>query len=64
MFDSHINISILILNAEKGNVTVAMNKNDHRQMMNNIINDIMTYQRINRVPTTTMNCLKTTLFQL
>lgn len=46
------NKNILILNADKGNVTVAMNKKDYRQRMHNIINDIMIYQRINKDPTT------------
>ncbi|XP_058977227.1 uncharacterized protein LOC131801989 [Musca domestica] len=46
------NKNILILNADKGNVTVAMDINDYKQRMNSIISDMMTYQRVNKDPTT------------
>ncbi|XP_061388861.1 uncharacterized protein LOC133323976 [Musca vetustissima] len=48
------NNDILILNADKGNVTVAITKEDYQARMNNIISDMMSYQRINKDPTTSL----------
>ncbi|XP_061391400.1 putative leucine-rich repeat-containing protein DDB_G0290503, partial [Musca vetustissima] len=48
------NKDILILNADKGNVTVAMNKTDYQERMSNILSDMMTYQRINKDPTSNL----------
>lgn len=45
------NKNLLILNADKGNVTVAMEKDDYDLKMCNILNDMMTYRRINKDPT-------------
>ncbi|XP_075162762.1 uncharacterized protein LOC142235391 [Haematobia irritans] len=46
---THKNISIL--NADKGNVTVAMEKRDYKDRMQKIVGDIMSYQRLNKDPT-------------
>ncbi|XP_058982824.1 uncharacterized protein LOC131804256 isoform X2 [Musca domestica] len=48
------NKDIIILNADKGNVTVAMNKNDYKERMSNLLSDMMTYQRINKDPTSNL----------
>ncbi|XP_073826795.1 uncharacterized protein [Musca autumnalis] len=48
------NKDILILNADKGNVTVAMSKTDYEERMRTILSDIMTYQRINKDPTASL----------
>ncbi|XP_036344877.1 uncharacterized protein LOC118754124 [Rhagoletis pomonella] len=42
---------ILILNADKGNVTVAMNKSDYDMKMQKIVNHISTYRGLKRGPT-------------
>lgn len=46
------NGNLLILNADKGNSTVAMNKCDYVSRMNNIVGDVTTYKLVNRDPTT------------
>lgn len=48
------NKNILILNADKGNVTVAMDKLEYNERMMNILGDMMTYQRINKDPTSNL----------
>lgn len=48
------NKDVLILNADKGNVTVAMNKEEYKKRMLQIVGDIMIYQRINKDPTTSL----------
>ncbi|XP_075163162.1 uncharacterized protein LOC142235790 [Haematobia irritans] len=48
------NKNILILNADKGNTTVAMEKSEYQQRMMKIISDMMMYQRINKDPTTSL----------
>ena len=48
------NPNILILNADKGNKTVAMEKSDYENRMNNILGDMMTYRRLNKDPTSKM----------
>lgn len=50
----HKNKNILILNADKGNVTVAMEKEDYESRMNDVLNDMMTYRRINKDPTSSL----------
>lgn len=42
------NKNIYILNADKGNVTVAMDTKDYETRMNDILNDMMTYKRLIR----------------
>ncbi|XP_058977752.1 uncharacterized protein LOC131802176 [Musca domestica] len=49
------NKNILILNADKGNVTVAMYKDDYQQRMNEILGDMMTYQRLIKDPTSNLS---------
>ncbi|XP_067630033.1 uncharacterized protein [Eurosta solidaginis] len=46
------NKQILILNADKGNVTVAMEKNDYTRKMQIIVNNISDYRVLKRDPTT------------
>ncbi|XP_061391115.1 uncharacterized protein LOC133326507, partial [Musca vetustissima] len=46
------NNDILILNADKGKVTVAITKEDYQSRINNMISHMMQYQRINKDPTT------------
>ncbi|XP_073827824.1 uncharacterized protein, partial [Musca autumnalis] len=48
------NKDIIILNSDKGNVTVAMDNNEYKERMMNLVGDIMTYQRMNKDPTTTL----------
>lgn len=45
------NNNIIILNADKGNTTVVMNKDDYVTRINNIIDDTTTYNIINKDPT-------------
>ncbi|XP_075150333.1 uncharacterized protein LOC142224448 [Haematobia irritans] len=45
------NKNIYILNADKGNVTVAMEKEEYKERMLKIVGDMMTYQRVNKDPT-------------
>ncbi|XP_075150376.1 uncharacterized protein LOC142224486 [Haematobia irritans] len=45
------NKNILIMNADKGNTTVAIEKEYYRKRMQQIVGDIMTYQRVNKDPT-------------
>ena len=62
------NKDLLILNADKGNTTVAMNKCDYNLRMVNIVGDSDTYELSNRDPTTrlqvTNNKLVEDLFKL
>ncbi|XP_017462716.1 PREDICTED: uncharacterized protein LOC108356094, partial [Rhagoletis zephyria] len=48
------NKNILILDADKGNVTVAMDEEDYDKKMKNIVNDMMTYKRTLKDPTATL----------
>lgn len=48
------NKDILILEADKGNCTVAMEKQDYMKKMDLILNDIMSYRRINKDPTSSL----------
>ncbi|XP_037929293.1 uncharacterized protein LOC119666107 [Teleopsis dalmanni] len=45
------NSDMLILDADKGNVTVAMNKNDYKNKMQQFLNDITTYNILKQDPT-------------
>ncbi|XP_067632954.1 uncharacterized protein [Eurosta solidaginis] len=45
------NKNIVILNADKGNVTVAMEKSDYIVKMNNILSDLSTYRILRQDPT-------------
>lgn len=45
------NKSIIILEADKGNTTVAMKRLDYDKKMDTIVNDIMTYKRVSSDPT-------------
>jgi len=49
------NKNILILEADKGNVTVAMEKEVYDIKIQNIINDMMAYRRLQKDPTTTLH---------
>lgn len=46
------NPNIIILNADKGNKTVAMKRDDYDQRMEEMLNDMVTYRRLNKDPTT------------
>lgn len=46
------NNNIVILEADKGNVTVAMERTEYEKKMSTIVNDMMMYKRINKDPTT------------
>ncbi|XP_017484696.1 PREDICTED: uncharacterized protein LOC108373334 [Rhagoletis zephyria] len=45
------NKDIIILNADKGNVTVAMEKKDYRSRMDNLLGDLKTYRILRQDPT-------------
>ncbi|XP_075158033.1 uncharacterized protein LOC142231303 [Haematobia irritans] len=49
------NNNIMITNADKGNVTVAIEKSEYKERMMNIPGDMMTYQRWTKDPT--INCV-------
>ena len=49
------NKNLYILNADKGNVTVAMEKQDYHRKMCEILNDIMTYRIIRTDPTNSLS---------
>lgn len=48
------NKNIIVLEADKGNVTVAMEITDYENRMSTIVNDMMTYRRLIKDPTTTL----------
>lgn len=48
------NKNVIILSADKGNVTVAMDKKEYETKMEDIINDIMSYRRLGKDPTNTL----------
>ena len=45
------NENIVILPADKGRVTVVMDKKDYHDKMNELVNDKQTYQELKRDPT-------------
>lgn len=48
------NSEIIIVEADKGNVTVAMERKDYEERMNTIVYDMMTYRRLTKDPTNTL----------
>lgn len=48
------NSDIIILSADKGGKTVAMDKEDYHQKMTSILRDICTYRRLKRDPTSSL----------
>ncbi|XP_075155167.1 uncharacterized protein LOC142228579 [Haematobia irritans] len=48
------NKNIAILEADKGNVTVAMKRDEYEEKMDRIVNDMMTYKRLQKDPTNTL----------
>ena len=48
------NNNIIIVNSDKGNVTVAMDKQDYTQKINSILKERSTYKVLKRDPTTTL----------
>ncbi|XP_071653737.1 uncharacterized protein, partial [Temnothorax longispinosus] len=55
------NADLLVTNADKGQTTVIMNRNDYNLQMNSLLNDSSTYRKLNKDPikkiTSKLNCL-------
>lgn len=45
------NSQIIVINADKGNTTIIMNRTEYESSMNKLVNDNKTYTKINRDPT-------------
>lgn len=58
-----INKDIMILNSDKGNKTVAMNIEDYRLRMNDIVNDSTMYKILNRDPTNKLQQKNNTIIE-
>lgn len=57
------NKEILILNSDKGNITVAMNKTEYNNKMKDILKDMCTYRRLKRDPTSVLQSKNNALIE-
>lgn len=57
------NKNILVLNADKGNKTVILDKKDYEDKMKNILQDMCTYKRIKKDPTSILQTKNNSLIE-